>query len=481
MKGNHFVTRCRIGSIAMMAMVAILLSSCAVDGYDDDERFDRPSGIALEAPNEDSIIVIPAASGSSQTISWPVVFGAGGYYVSLYDVSDPDNPVAVDSIENKLVDGNSIVASRAEDVNYQFVIKTAANASLNNAESASSTIYSYSTFTPTYAEIPDGTDLTTYFAENPLPADKVGTDLCFNLVEGGSYTMSGPVDPGLNSITIRCMNKNNRPKVTFTGTQSGFLVNASLALKNINFDCASSESAFVAADTDPVITDVRNDNYFLEGKINIQSCNIDNVCSYFGYDSRKKVYIENFLVNNCIVHLTPAKTLDGVFWFSKGGNILNLSVSNSTFYETGSNDYKYFYQSSGRAKNINYASNTTSYTNSTFYNVCNKGQWGNYNSMAGQSNSYWVMTDCIFWNCSPSGVARRFLAGRQNQKTATFSDNTYIHADGTFDSPSGYDNSGTDIKEDPQFKNPDNGDFTISGTTQVSLRTGDPRWLPSAK
>ena len=64
------------------------------------------------------------------------------------------------------------------------------------------------------------------------------------------------------------------------------------------------------------------------------------------------------------------------------------------------------------------------------------------------------------------------------QTTAEFENNTYMKIDGTFDNPSNYDNSGTDIKEDPQFADPANGDFTISGATQVARKTGDPRWLP---
>ena len=88
------------------------------------------------------------------------------------------------------------------------------------------------------------------------------------------------------------------------------------------------------------------------------------------------------------------------------------------------------------------------------------------------------MKNCIFFDCSASGVARRFLAGKRDQKTATFENNTYMKADGTFDNPAGYDNSGTQIEEDPCFADPANGNFTISGPTQVARRTGDPRWLP---
>ena len=51
----------------------------------------------------------------------------------------------------------------------------------------------------------------------------------------------------------------------------------------------------------------------------------------------------------------------------------------------------------------------------------------------------------------------------------------------TFDVPTGYDDTGTDIKENPSFKNPDGADFTISNAAQVNAKTGDPRWLPSAQ
>jgi hypothetical protein len=50
--------------------------------------------------------------------------------------------------------------------------------------------------------------------------------------------------------------------------------------------------------------------------------------------------------------------------------------------------------------------------------------------------------------------------------------------DGTFQDPQNYDESGTIIEEDPMFADPSNGDFTISGATQVARQTGDPRWLP---
>ena len=42
----------------------------------------------------------------------------------------------------------------------------------------------------------------------------------------------------------------------------------------------------------------------------------------------------------------------------------------------------------------------------------------------------------------------------------------------------GYKVAVCDQLEDPKFANPANGDFHISGPTQVARKTGDPRWLP---
>ena len=58
-----------------------------------------------------------------------------------------------------------------------------------------------------------------------------------------------------------------------------------------------------------------------------------------------------------------------------------------------------------------------------------------------------------------------------------------MNADGSFQSTNGscagYDDSGTAIEEDPGFANPSQGDFTVSGASQISFGTGDPRWLPT--
>jgi hypothetical protein len=235
----------------------------------------------------------------------------------------------------------------------------------------------------------------------------------------------------------------------------------------------------------------------IEKPVTFVNSNFKNVKSYFFWDNLQTVCAMTMLVDNCVVHLAPEKAFaGGVFWTNKGSDgsgsqINELYITNSTFYELDDcvGDYKYFYQAGMKSGEEVYAeksiaTNTVSYTHSTFYHVTwNGGQWGNYNRMGGRDCSHWIMTDCIFFDCSPSGVPRRFLHGKKNQKYVTFNNNTYMKADGTFqditeDGSHDYDLSGTTIEEDPQFANPAVGDFHISGATQVARKTGDPRWLP---
>jgi hypothetical protein len=276
-----------------------------------------------------------------------------------------------------------------------------------------------------------------------------------------------------------------------------------MGIKYLDFDCSAMTNskgvfAFSKTTTVPAANTIDPTVYkwsgaYIADPITIISCNFDNVRGYSFWDNTVKTWVDNLLVDNCVVHLAPEASIGGgVFWTNKAGQINNLTVSNSTFYEDPdcAYDYKYFYQA-GMAKGPDLyvdgsaaaaaATNSVTYTNSTFYHVTwNGNQWGNYNGMQSKTYSYWTMVDCIFYDCSPSGVARRFLHGRANQPHAEFANNTYMNADGTFqeaENPT-YDTSGTMIQEDPQFANPAIGDFTISGSTQVDRQTGDPRWLP---
>jgi hypothetical protein len=499
MKKNHLFSYSKICTLALLGVSALFLTSCAEDGYDDDERFDAGvSNTQMEAIKADDITITASADGKSQTFTWPVVLGASGYRVNLIDVANPETPIINDSI----VDGCSVTGKREEDVNYKLTILTIGNKAKGNSDATEAAVKTFSTFTPTYKTIPANSNLNEWFAANPFPEETKNENLNFDLEAGAKYTLSGTLNFGTQPVTLRSNSKTNHATINYTG-EASITFEAPFNLKYMDIDCSGMEIgstnhgifAFSKEPVGPIATSIDADKYKWEGQIiekpvTFVNCNIKNLKSYFFWDNQQKVCAVTMLIDDCLVHLAPEKSYaGGVFWTNKGGHINDLTVSNSTFYELPSCefDYKYFYQAGGVSAHEIYNSeattNTLTYKNSTFYHVTwNNGQWGNYNRMQGRTWSYWVMTDCIFYDCSTAGsVPRRFLHGQayaSSPANKTFGNNTYMKNDGTFQDPQNYDESGTIIEEDPMFADPSNGDFTISGATQVARQTGDPRWLP---
>ena len=133
MKKSFLSLRRKAYALMPIAAGVMLLASCAQDGFDDDERWQSDvRNTTLQSPTADNITIEASTDGSQTIITWPVVYGAGGYICSVYDVSNPDAPVAVDAVADSLVDGTRLVVTRAEDTNYQFAITTAGNEELNN-------------------------------------------------------------------------------------------------------------------------------------------------------------------------------------------------------------------------------------------------------------------------------------------------------------------------------------------------------------
>lgn len=474
---------------ALIAIACLLYVSCAQDGYDDDERWTSDvTNTQLESPDASDITITASTDGSKTVISWPVVYGAGGYYCSVYDISDPDNPTVIDDVEEELVDGCSLAVSRSEDTNYLFTIRTAGNDELNNAEATTTTEVEFSSFVESYAEIPDGSDLTQWFSDNPVPTDV--EDLCYDLEPGGSYTMSGAIDFENVSVQIRTTSQTAHATVTFTGTDVSFITKAGLTLKYVDFECSASLEPFIrmndTPDADMLGATGTGTYYNIQETVYLNACAIEGLNYGIIHSNGVKYCLETLLISNCTIHLTVSSTANtsqqaSIYFYD--GFINTLTMQNTTIWNTGDSDMKYFvqYSNDGRCTRAGYSTNTVSYDNCTFYNLAYEGQWANYSAFKGQSTSTWVMTENIFVDCGSNQICRRFLAGQGNQSTATFKNNTYMY-DGGFESEngsvSGYDNSGTAIEEDPLLADPENGDFTVGGATQIEKQTGDPRWLP---
>lgn len=482
MKMNHFSLKGKVRLLSVIAVGAVLLSSCAQDGFDDDERWTSSvTGVTLVSPTADEISVSASADGSQTVISWPVVKGAGGYECTVMDVTDAENPAVVDGIQDSVIDRCQIAVTRVADHNYTFSIKTVGNDKLNNTGAEAATQLTFNSFTAALATIPEG-DITTFIAENPMPDEAKETEMAYDLIAGGHYTMSGSVDFGNKRVQLRTTDQNNPATITMTGNAS-ISTATGLSIKNVNFDCSASTDPFIAYSETPdestmgVISGSQN-YYDIQQSLLIENCKITGVNDYFIYDNNVKYCVGTAIIRNCVVQLTGSD-VSGVIRF-QGGYINDLTIDKSTFYGTAGADAKYFvqYNNSGRNDRGGYASNSITYSNCTFYNVAYSGQWGNYNGFAGRSTSYWNMTDCIFVNCGSNQITRRFLGGRTNSANRNFANNTYMY-DGEFENTSGYDDSATAIESDPMFADPANGNFTVGGSDQKTKRTGDPRWLPA--
>ena len=72
-------------------------------------------------------------------------------------------------------------------------------------------------------------------------------------------------------------------------------------------------------------------------------------------------------------------------------------------------------------------------------------------------------------------------ASAANKPNRTYLNNSYFTSGGSVvngwtDSAKGGDASGTSLASNPNYKDPENGDFTPQGADQIAEKTGDPRW-----
>ncbi len=316
-----------------------------------------------------------------------------------------------------------------------------------------------------------GKDLSVLIADK-ADGDKVG-NLAITLAKGGEYTLSTPI------------------------IVAGTLSITGDAEEPATIDASGNGGAFILLNAAPEESLKGTGDYYIlkgENAISISNVNIKGVKNQFIYDNNVPYCVENMKVSNCTVTLSSDETATGngggAFSFKKGF-INTLDIENSTFWNNGTGDVKYFisYNNNGRCSRAGFEKNEVILKNNTFYNLAKTGSFANYSGFNGQKTSAFIVTDNIFVDCGSGQVARRILGSRtaSTYTEVTFANNTYMtnvaatedaEATVAFDDLGGYDVSGTAIEEDPMFKDAANGDFTIGASTrQAYLKTGAPRWL----
>lgn len=296
MKRNRFMARGKLGGCLLLGLAALTLASCARDGFDDETFSSGVTGVTLEAPKADGITVTPSADGKSQTVTWKVVYGAGGYKVSLYDAAKREKPIVTDSV----IDGCTVTLDRKEDTNYIFAIRAMGNEKAGNSESTV-TEKAFNTFTPAYMSVPEG-DLKEWFEAHPCPADSVGKALVYDLVPGGNYTLSGVLDFGANTVQLRSIDK-AKPANVVLAADANFKTYAGLTLKSLNIDCAAAKDLIVLSKTPDASLQVKSGDYVIKAPIAITSCRIVNVTHRLVYDSDTKYALEQFQIINSVIQI----------------------------------------------------------------------------------------------------------------------------------------------------------------------------------
>lgn len=481
-----------VGQLTWLMAAGFLMTACT-EGYDDDAAFESlVKNSTLATVNPDDIVYSASADGGTFTFQWPVVHGAGGYALTLLDVGNPEHP---DTIATRVVDGCSTTTPREDDVNYMLLFRVLDNAALGNTAPKEISKKEFTTFTPTYASIPavdetgQPTDLTKWFAENPIPADSMGVSLNFDLQAGANYIISGDIDFGGQQVGFRSTSKNDFANLS-VAQNAKFITWAGFSLKYLNIDCSQTNKPIIELSAEPGDT-IKNlvgtgNYYFIEQPINIQSCNISKLGACLIQDQGKYV-VRTLAINDCIIEIdrtaeaTNAVNTDQIIKLTKSSYVTDFLVKNSTIY-SHEHTTSAFLQYNGRPKELNVGNaelQKISFVNSTLVNLSYGSNFRGDTRTQGQVTNYFTVERCIIVDCGKKNFCNALLRQMSTAPTVSYYRNTYwwngenVKEAQTGD---GADNTGTALDTDPDFTDPENGDFTPRGADQLYYQTGDPRW-----
>jgi len=484
----------------LLAASLFLFGSCTVGLHEEGEFNPGVSNTILSAPE---VTARANADGSQTELSWPVVMGAGGYELTLYDINDPDNPRVVvvekamesseedipDKVEtiiyeNYFVDGSIVLVPRYEDTNYKLLIKSLGNPKYNNKDSETKEVL-FTSIVPKLNDtpIPAGTDLTQWFAENQTLINAQTEEFALELTGGETYKMSGPVNLGNHLFTLRSSDKTNLPTIEMEATAS-FVTETGLKIKYVNLDCTNmtdKNSSIIAYAKEPTIAKTQNHYLIPKGfPVVLQNCYVKNLKTHLFYDNDAAWAVYTQMIKNCVIELDQ-KTMDSndaSVAHNNKGFCFDFEVLNSTIYSTTSSSKTFLVSySSTRPNQIcngMYPTNDVKILNSTFVNVSNKNYIANYGRLAGQKMCQLTIADCIFVDSSKDAVARGFMANGNDNMTWSITNCCYWYNGKIGDTGRP---KGTRVEADPQLTQTAKGYYTVGGAEVKAAGCGDPRGL----
>lgn len=464
----------------LLAAGVTLLGACT-DAIEPESWDPGVSNTTLAAPE---ITAISNADGTKTILSWPVVFGAGGFQMSLFDITNASEPKAI--VTDTIIDGSTCEFPREDDSNYKLVVKTLGNEKYNNKGSEEVEVL-FSSLVPKIHEaaIPAGTDLAVWLQENQSVIDGQTEEWAVELTCGETYEMNNSFYVGKLPVTFRSSDKNGVPPTIVMGETAGFITESGVKIKNLNFDCSNmtnKKAAIVACPSSPSI-DKTTDYYLIDSNTPfvLQNCKITGLKTNLFYDGGKEWAIHTQMIKDCIIEV------DHATMGNNGAEICNLAkgfcfdfkILNSTIYskETSSKDAALIVYSSKRPNQILggiYPTNLVQILNSTFVNFQYKKSICNYTKLGGQKMFTINVDKCIFLDCGNDRVARDFCGNGNGNETRQFGQNNYWYDGKKGDTGRAI---GENLGVDPQFTQNADGIFMVGNAAIVEAGLGDPRGL----
>jgi len=354
-------------SVVKVLPVAVLLlagltTSCS-EGADCDEVFQSSvHDTQLQSPELSFANKMTTSGSEVVQVSWPVVYGAGGYKVSVQNVDDPSSPVTV--VNDSIVDGTSFTFPKKEDTNYSVSVLTLGNTELRNTDASAPTTVAYSTMIPGQL-IPAGTEnIAAWINEHMVDTDE---EQAFELEAGATYVLDDAIDFSDKKVTFRG-SKANRPTLVL-GEKGVVRTSSGLNVKFINFDCTnqvakgSGNGVYGVIEMSPEPPACRENplatmnSYYLDETILIKDCMFKNVHGCLFAVGNCSWGLEDLRIDNCIIQLDS----DGKSNWSNGsifsaysnfyykgeqnsyyGGFKNFVLKNSTVYNIQANSTNYF-------------------------------------------------------------------------------------------------------------------------------------------
>lgn len=208
------------------------------------------------------------------------------------------------------------------------------------------------------------------------------------------------------------------------------------------------------------------------GALNIDGCEVRNYTKGFYYINVAAA-VASVTINNCVIH--DIECNGGDMFDSRKGYIGQVNLTNSTIYNSAKS--RDVFRMDDASATLGGAP-VYVVTNNTFYNVGNGG--ANYRIFyVRYANNKITFTSNVVANFKNK---RGFANSSATDNTPTLSNNLYYNtqnlltlADGNTEAVLWFDESGTDIIDNP-FTDADNFNFYLNSELLRSYAAGDPRW-----